>query len=506
MRLRLAPPSLPRDALRALRRGVVSAALVATTACSSADGSTAAPAGDADAAQAADGDTPGNAGDDVPTVDDTPHPGDPIASAAVGGAVEAPAGFASLARAGEASVTLAGTRVLRYADGADAGAEVLALDAPGVAVAATADAVFAVDRAGTWYRAAGADVVRVAGPVVQRLVVDDDTLVGVLGADGVAVAPLSLATAPVQVTSLGAVRAVASAGVQSRVVARDLGGFALVTGSWDAPTIVSTLPTKLPASAVTVSGSRVVGLEGGANLHTLSLEDDALVSVGRAPLKGPGLAVTLVADVALVADWDRVIAYDVSDMAAPTRVGSEPLGEQRALDVVTTGEQSAQLRTLAGLRTLTLDRLAQAPELALSPPRIQIEATAESNGGSAGILFRNNGPVALEVRDLAVNDARLHLDLPSEPGAGEPALVVEANDVAFLEIGVTGTAPLSAQLAFTTNEPGREAYAVPLVVNPKRLEVGDPAPDFLLPGTAGEQITLGELMGRVIHVKLFNAY
>ena len=486
----------PLRPLRVLRRIALTASVAA--ACSTE----ATPAPGANDVSAADTVTTTDGTMDSP--DDGvvgAHPGDPIAAGAptvVGRAV----GLATLTQASGALYTSREREIVRLAA---AGPELVAtLDAPALALTAQGDTLYAVDSAGAWYRVplAGEPQKLEAGLVVQRLAVDGDRLVAALGAAGVAVAPLDLSIAPVTVSALGAVRAVLPLEDGLRVLARGQDGFALVKGSWPDAVVVSEVPTKLPASAVARGADGlVVGLEAGGSLHTLVFEGETLTSVGLTPYPGPGLALAIAGSLAVTADWDRVVLYDVSNTAAPRRLASEHFGQRRAFDLVALDATHVSVRNAAEVTELALDATAVAPELALTPQRIQVEATADFDGGSAGVLFRNKGALPLEVRGLTVDHPRLSLDLDTSA-----ALSVAADDVAFLELKVTGAEPLEGTLSFSTNEPGEPSYSLPVTVNPKRLSVGDVATPFSMPGTDGELVSLGDLMGRVIHVKLFNAY
>jgi hypothetical protein len=183
-------------------------------------------------------------------------------------------------------------------------------------------------------------------------------------------------------------------------------------------------------------------------------------------------------------------------------VATESLGTNGALSVIPSAT-GVLVRGIAGVTALAPDLDAIAPAVRVEPALIQIEALAELDAGASGVLLRNPGALPLEVTGLSLSDPRLTANTGTDDGE---ALVVEPGDVAFFEIRVAGTAPLTGSLTFETNAIDAPKVSVPIEVNPPRLAAGDTAPPFTLVGTEGELITVGELMGSVIHAKLFNAY
>ncbi|MBT9558002.1 MAG: hypothetical protein IV100_18345 [Myxococcales bacterium] len=435
-----------------------------------------------------------------------PHPGDPL-TVTGSSPLAAPLALGSMTAVSGGGLVVTGTEVRRVSsDGVLLGEPVLTSPDALLAVEQGDDDVYAVSRNGTWRRAS--DGKEVAGPRVISLHAVGDDVVGLLGAAGIAVASGTLDDGPLTSAIDGSVvRDLTMVGNDVVIAGGPAGVQRVVIGADRRVTAATRYPTSLPVTAVAALGAdRLVAVEAGASIQVLALEQGGFTKLGSLEHEGPGLDVAVLSDadsaLAVIADTDRVTLVDLRDPAAPRWVATEPFGTNGALGVIP-AEMGVLVRGISNVTSLAPDLDAIAPVALVEPALIQIEALAELDAGASGVLLRNPGALPLEVTGLSLSDPRLTVNTGAD--AGE-ALVVDPGDVAFFEIRVAGTAPLDATLTFQTNAIDAPTVTVPIEVNPPRLAAGDLAPPFTLVGTEGELITIGELMGSVIHAKLFNAY
>lgn len=435
-----------------------------------------------------------------------PYPGDPLAIAGQT-PLAAPLSLGALTATAQGALTTDGMQVLAVnVDGKPDGAPVLTAPEALLAVARNDDDVYVVTRSGMWRRAS--DGKEVAGPRVNALHAADSGLIGLLGRAGIAVADAALDVEPTTTVLAGSVvRDLAFVGDALVIAGGPAGVQRVVIGPDRAVTVETSYATALPVTAVAALGAdHVVAVEAGASIQVLALAQGGFEKVGSLEHDGPGLDVAVLGDgdtsLAVIADTDRATLVDLRDPAAPRWVASQTLGTNGALSVIATSA-GVLVRGASAVTALTpaLDAIASA--IAVEPALIQIEALADLDAGASGVLMRNPGALPLELTEIILSDPRLTANTGQDEGE---AIVVEPGDVAFFEIRVAGTAPLEATLSFKTNAVDAPNVSVPVQVNPARLKQGDLAPPFTLVGTEGELVTIGELMGSVIHAKLFNAY
>ena len=215
-------------------------------------------------------------------------------------------------------------------------------------------------------------------------------------------------------------------------------------------------------------------------------------------------------DMLMVAGWDGIRLIDASDSDIPMliatevfRAGDTSVG--RTLGVKSTDSGDFLVVGPDALTRVSIDPTGHVPEYSPSQTVVSIEVLPEWDSGASGLVIHNTGRAPLKIWDLKASDARITTSVLMTPDDPELDLYADPEEATFFEIQVDGKEPLEAVLTMTTNVPGQEEITVPVRVNPPLLQVGDPAPDFLLPSVFGDVQTLSDHAGNVVYLKLFNA-
>lgn len=183
-------------------------------------------------------------------------------------------------------------------------------------------------------------------------------------------------------------------------------------------------------------------------------------------------AVDVAGDQVLAAAWTDLLSIDAADPTAPWLRGSEPAGS--AVMAVAAGEDGrAYVADWSQPFVVTLSP-ADAPEVRASPPR----AVA---GGS--VRLTNDGPQPLWLGTPSAGT----LSAPGPLAPGESA---------------TWDIPQeAADLTLPTDDPDEQTFSLPLQSG--KLQVGQPAPDFIESDLEGTVWELAALRGEVVFLGLF---
>lgn len=262
------------------------------------------------------------------------------------------------------------------------------------------------------------------------------------------------------------------------------------------PVPVHTTPTAGSTQDVAFGGGVLFAASGLAGWEAFDLsKPEAPVSLGAHPTGGPVVSVAVAGGWLWAADHAGVSVFDVSDPESPVQRGAEPTA-QVALAVATDG-----VRGFAGdwefLDLFRLDPASLAPQAAPSSDALYFE-----EGGSDTLRVRNRGPVPL------------HLSGASIDAAGYEVLT-DRLDVApgeVMEVRVTwpgeGPAP-GATLCLATDDPSEPVREIALASTSKwesAVEVGEPAPGFVLPDIDGNLHALSDHAGRPVVLVAFASW
>ena len=383
----------------------------------------------------------------------------------------------------------------------DATVEATPLPGACMALALDGDIPIVVTTDGSWIRDPRGETVVIEGPTARRLRIFDGAILAVLESGQLASAPTDLSLQP-EVIALPEdnIRDVLIID-NDFVVALGTGGVKRYTA--DGVTVGSfpTGPAMANSLARTNDGFILAAIAGdGLSL----LDSDSLQKLGHTKIRGVALDVIAgqgdLSSFALVSGWGRAELVNVSDAQNISSVVREDFrlssDAARILSVAqtTTGFAAYGLNHVT---RLTPEIGEPVPQLYIDKLRRRLDISPDFGSGAVGILVFNDGDVELTLTGFRATSDRLTIsELPETIGP---------KAVEFMQVDVAGAAPLVATFSFDTNDPDNATVEYSVEVNPNLLQVGDVAPDFLVPTTAGGFSTLAAVAGTVTYLKFFNA-
>ena len=355
--------------------------------------------------------------------------------------------------------------------------------------------------AGLWVRDPGGDEVTAAGPAPMRLRLQDGMLYGAMGTADIARAPADLSTAPELIsTDFEDIRDVLAVD-GDYIFALGTGG--VVRANSDGITLGSypTNPAMANDLAVSVEGDILVAVAGqGLSI----LAPDTLAIKSELPLRGIVMDIAVGTDAlagyVMVSAWSRAQLVDIRNSeepaAGPRKEFLFPGDSARSVAIGATSDGfiSAGLNHVT---RLTTELGEPQPQLHIDQRRRRIDISPELGSGAVGILIHNDGNVPLALSNFRSTSDRMTVQAFPES--------IDAGGIGFVQVDIAGAEDLEATFSFDTDDPENPTVDYFVVVNPALLQVGDAAPDFVLPTTNGGYTTLSALTGTVVHLKFFNA-
>jgi len=356
----------------------------------------------------------------------------------------------------------------------------------------------------------GEETARYAGEAVFGFATDGTTLVGFAGQYGLFIGTADGSTPPTTSDLAKDARTGLFLDDGSLLIADGRHGLKHVTmDAAGTPTLQSSLETEGMALGLSaLSDGDVAVAHGEWGLLTISTTGEALATIGSLQIPGMSTDVAVVDAHLLLAGWDAIRLIDITDRTQPTLVARELFvpstpSNGRALAVETVGDHFFIVGN-EHAHTVETQLDAVSPEFSPHQRVVSIEVLEGNDGGSTGLLFYNTGKKPLIISNIQSSDERI-LVCDGACGSNVPEMVAEADSVAFLEIQSTTGDSLEAQITAETNDPDAPTATFPIRVNPTLLKVGDPAPNFVMPGVYGEMVQLADLKGQVVYLKLFNS-
>ena len=402
-------------------------------------------------------------------------------------------------------------RALNAADLTDAGTATL--QNPCEAMAKVGDHLIVSERDGDWVlldTTSLAETARLAGPNVFSFAVGANTIVGLAGAEGLALAPLDLSADVTESTLATDARAGLFLADGSLLVADGYHGLKHIdVGTNGGPALLTSRETEgISVGLSALSDGHVAVAQTEWGVLIIDTADPELATVGENQILGMTMDLASTDGAMIVAGWDAVRLLDVQDHSSPELIAREFFFPGEAnFGRVMAAEISGDSFVVAGtdhVTRLTALTDALAPEFSPHQRIIQIEVLEGTAGGSTGALIYNTGKLELLVTDLQSSDERIII---CTGACGDPVedVIADPDGVSFFEIQTTTGETFEAFITLKTNDPDFSEFTWPVRVNPTLLNDGATAPDFIMPGINGEMVQLSQLKGNVIFLKLFNA-
>jgi|GEM_PF-5343341 len=402
-------------------------------------------------------------------------------------------------------------RALNAGDLTDAGSATL--QNPCEALAMVGDHLIVSERDGDWVlldTTSFAETARIAGPNVFSFAVGANTIVGLAGTEGLALAPLDLSADATVSTLATDARAGLFLADGSLLVADGYHGLKHIdVGTDGGPALLTSRETEGIAIGLnSLSDTHVAVAQTEWGVLIIDSADPELADVGENKIAGMSMDLANADGALIVAGWDAIRLLDIQDKTDPALIAREFFFPGEAsFGRVMAAEKAGDSFVVAGtdhVTRLTAVTNALSPEFTPHQRVIQIEVLEGDPGGSTGALIYNTGKQELVVSELQSSDERIII---CTGACGDPVedVIADPDGVAFFEIQTTSPESFEAQLTMKTNDPDFSEFTWPVRVNPTLLKDGSTAPDFVMPGINGEMVQLSQLKGNVVFLKLFNA-
>lgn len=259
----------------------------------------------------------------------------------------------------------------------------------------------------------------------------------------------------------------------------------------EAPVIGEPLDLGSAVLHVAVDGDHAYAAAGSAGVVVLDLTDPAHPAALTTLYTGGSVVMTAVADGLLYAvDHTGLMVWDLANPAAPAPIGREAT-PQFALAVAAAND-TAWVADWTAIEGWAVNRQASSPEAVLSSTEARFSAT----GGEQEIQITNLGGGDLRLVGATTSDVRLRVSASAE--------VLEPGASGALQLTLTGdVGDLDATVCLATNDPDGPLVTLVVGTGSDDPYVGQPAPDFVLPGLDGESYRLSEQLGHPVMLVYF---
>lgn len=303
-------------------------------------------------------------------------------------------------------------------------------------------------------------------------------------------------TAPKKIATAGGLkspREIEVAGKHAYVADAILGLVVLDLTNEDRPVVVQAIPTSGPAMDVAVDGDLLVVAAGAAGLEAFSLGNPANPKpLGPTPLFGSAVSVDVFGDRVWAATYGEIVALDRNGTHPLVMAGREP-ATSAALAV------AAHENRAFACDWEFLDVLERNPAWKVAQSRLLEDEVYLSGPGEVSVDVANVGSEPLYLTGLVTGDPRVEarVDRLSVP-TGETARIL-------LRFEGPGEPP-DTEVCLATNDPDRPVKTfrlAPASSWPGPLQVGDVAPEFVLPDLDGGVHALSDYSGRPVVLASF---
>ena len=246
---------------------------------------------------------------------------------------------------------------------------------------------------------------------------------------------------------------------------------------------------------VVVADGYAYGAAGSRGVEIFSLANPAEPeSVALVDPGGGSMSVALGDGVLWVANQRGVAAIDVRDPTNPQVMGSK-FTASWAMAVASSGKD-VFLAGWSEVAVYSADTSIKAPDARPDLSALYFpERTTEQV-----VHLQNAGSDGLQVAALStdVPDMEIRID----------SLWVEPGEAAQIRVRWSGTGDLSGSLCIATNDPDEPIQELQILTSndDSSVLIGEPAPDFVLPGLDGQNYTLSEQLGQPVLLIYFAAW
>ncbi len=270
------------------------------------------------------------------------------------------------------------------------------------------------------------------------------------------------------------------------------------------PQLLSTVALQGSSRDVLLEGDRAY-VVGSGGIAIVDIDDPgAPVVLGEHPVSGSALDLARLGPAQIVvAEWDALRGYDLTDPAQPSPLFSETVPTDDTFSrVLAVGAVADRARVYGGEWTglhAFAFRPERGPEVDLSPSSLQFGNVQPSDPDTRVLLVSNAGTRPLTVYDIT-GSADVTVD--------ETCFVVDPGRSTAVEVQLapSSRAPVQSAVRVCSDDPDEPELEVPLTANVAGLAVGDPAPAFALQDLEGNTWTNADLDGKVAVLAYFATF
>ncbi|MEL7370734.1 MAG: hypothetical protein AAFN74_17575, partial [Myxococcota bacterium] len=251
----------------------------------------------------------------------------------------------------------------------------------------------------------------------------------------------------------------------------------------------------------------VYAAAGTAGIEVFDVSDPIVpLLVRRIDTDGSAGGLAIEDDIMVVADWNEVLAYRLTDPRDPTRIGAQKAydrqGRPDALGRILDVALEDGLIYMAEWTSLQAHRIvtnASAPDLNTAS-FFEFERTAPGSSATGGVAFRNFGEVPLQLTELRT-EGPFEVRLSTR--------VIPPGEQALAELSFAPVASTEARggLLVSSDDPDEPQVWIELKGNLPGLRPGDEVPELALTSLDGRQtVRLSELRGRPVLLAYFATF
>jgi hypothetical protein len=276
--------------------------------------------------------------------------------------------------------------------------------------------------------------------------------------------------------------------------------------SADVPKPVANIPIEGSSKDIIVSDG-IAYVAASSRVAAIDVKDPA-APVLLGDVKTQGTAIALAAGVnktLLVAEWEKIRGYDISDPAAMKLELTEVLPTNELFPRALTVDAAPEVGRVypgewTGVHAYRQEACAVGPDIEASPDQVSFATVTPGDLDVRAVILRNYGTRTLKVTSITAGDPSISVNMQAleiEPGKGA------AVEITFTP--VTNKA-VKAKVSFASDDPDQPILDVRVSGNLPGVDVGDPLPAFSLTDTEGKVWDSTALKGSVAVLSYFATF
>jgi hypothetical protein len=228
--------------------------------------------------------------------------------------------------------------------------------------------------------------------------------------------------------------------------------------------------------------------------------------LGEVETEGTAIALAVgVKNTLLVAEWDRIRGYDISDPAAMKRELSEVLPTGKAFSRALTIDAAPAAGRVypgewTGVHAYRQEECAIGPDLETSPDQISFASVPAGDFDVRAVILKNQGNRPLKITGITADNPAVTVNTPS--------LEIDAGKAKAIEITFkpASAQAVKARVTIASDDPDDPLHEVRVSGNLPGVDVGDPLPAFALVDTEGKTWDSTALKGNIAVLSYFATF